>query len=581
MDHLAPAPLDDPGVTNRAHTHAARVHNAEQPIARIPPETLADILSILCLIDPPSFEIRQTWPETITTYRGWLCATYVCQRWRHVALDHSALWANITLPHPFGRDGVDTFISRAQDVPLTITYSHMSMIQPDYSMASDRYHSRWDLIEEHLARVRVLDLHLYHTDIVIPRLHGPAPHLHTLNVCFNTRTYGWHRPSGAIPKLPDSLLGGPEGAPALQHLRVCSDRAANWSAPRGLLTRLVSLDLAMRISADATLTETFETLGELRQLQRITLQLDISHHVRRRSSGASVTLPAARDLRLHAKVADARVVLARLAFQVDIRVCCEIPCSEDSAEAEQQLPELLRALAACTGTRSAATLRVNFAPARPLGEAGVDLLAWRSADTQGPPALTLRLHCAAGSPQHDAAIVLPAFCSDALEELAASGDVPTDAWLDALSSARGLRRVVLKGGAVRPFCDALHRTEEFLPALCTLVLARADFEEASQAPAPDGTVRTLADTLALGLAARAQAGHALKELVMLGCTVDNACARRLQDAVPAMVIRWRGEEGEGCEGLFSVSGGHWDDIGWPAPIEALDISCIYDLPSHG
>ncbi|KAI0047205.1 hypothetical protein FA95DRAFT_1679261, partial [Auriscalpium vulgare] len=159
----------------------------------------------------------------------------------------------------------------------------------------------------------------------------------------------------------------------------------------------------------------------------------------------------------------------------------------------------------------------------PSDKAGIAVLEWRSGDTEGAPALMLRLHCVASSPQLDTIGILCAFCSAGLEELAACGEVPADAWLGALASARGLRRVVLEGGAVHSFCDALRRAEGFLPSLCTLVLARADVEQASQAPAPDRTARALVDMIVLGLAQRAQAGHALSELDVVGFEVDSGC----------------------------------------------------------
>ncbi|KAI0046274.1 hypothetical protein FA95DRAFT_1573238 [Auriscalpium vulgare] len=72
-------------------------HNAQVPVARIPPEILCRIFYILSSIDP-SRPYGANGSE-VQGSLGWLTATHVCQRWRSVALEDTSLWAsNITVP---------------------------------------------------------------------------------------------------------------------------------------------------------------------------------------------------------------------------------------------------------------------------------------------------------------------------------------------------------------------------------------------------------------------------------------------------------------------------------------------------
>ena len=56
------------------------------PIRRLPSEILAHIFSILTVIDPPR-----------KNYSGWIRTSHACCYWRQAAIEHSKLWANISL----------------------------------------------------------------------------------------------------------------------------------------------------------------------------------------------------------------------------------------------------------------------------------------------------------------------------------------------------------------------------------------------------------------------------------------------------------------------------------------------------
>ncbi|KAI0042360.1 hypothetical protein FA95DRAFT_1610264, partial [Auriscalpium vulgare] len=71
------------------------------PVARLPPEILALIFSILTAIDRPMLNRSQTANLKLRRKNklGWVTVTHVCQRWRTIALRNPLLWAsNIALP---------------------------------------------------------------------------------------------------------------------------------------------------------------------------------------------------------------------------------------------------------------------------------------------------------------------------------------------------------------------------------------------------------------------------------------------------------------------------------------------------
>ena len=77
-------------------------------VSRLPPELLARIFSLLEAIDPPSSSVL-----------GWITVTHVCSYWRQVALDHSVLWANVSLE--IGSRWSDEMIHRSKLAPLIIS----------------------------------------------------------------------------------------------------------------------------------------------------------------------------------------------------------------------------------------------------------------------------------------------------------------------------------------------------------------------------------------------------------------------------------------------------------------------------
>ncbi|KAI0040523.1 hypothetical protein FA95DRAFT_864875, partial [Auriscalpium vulgare] len=239
------------------------------------------------------------------------------------------------------------------------------------------------------------------------------------------------------------------------------------------------------------------------------------------TDGVPVTLlPALRHLTLAGYTDHVPRILAHAALPAGVRVGCDV-----NWPVSAELPTLFPAMIKCA---HAAISRADVKLSANLDyEGDVEVGAWRSGDTDGAPALTVRFRGWTNVPA-----VLRSLASAHLEVLTVRGDAPDAAWLGALGSAPRLHHVTVKGGAVHPFCAAFECAPGILPALSTLVVN-------VRAAALAETV--LRDTLPRCLAARAAAGNVLKELEVVGYDEDEACARALQEAVPGLTIQWSWE----------------------------------------
>ncbi|KAI0067580.1 hypothetical protein BV25DRAFT_1911482 [Artomyces pyxidatus] len=97
--------------------------NSLSPISRLPPETMSHILSYVAAIDRPDLELK---PEKFALAHrqrlGWIKATHVCRRWRHIALNFTDLWRRVILV--FGAEWAEEMVARAKSAPLCFTLDH-------------------------------------------------------------------------------------------------------------------------------------------------------------------------------------------------------------------------------------------------------------------------------------------------------------------------------------------------------------------------------------------------------------------------------------------------------------------------
>ncbi|KAI0046200.1 hypothetical protein FA95DRAFT_1573328 [Auriscalpium vulgare] len=483
----------------------------DAPVARLPPEILTLIFSILSSIDRPQ---SKDWaPIRLKHYLGWVTVTHVCQRWRNVALHNPVLWASdIALPSVLGHLWAAEFLIRAQSTPLELSSSSLDYDEIDIDIS---------FILANIARTcAITDLHL--NSYNIRHLCMPAPLIHTLNFRIL-----WNEDDRELDPLPDDLFGGAAGLPALRHLSVSAYAEISWTPL--LLEQLVSVSIAMYLHMPgAALASMFAALGRMRALERLALRLNVTpediHEV------PLTLLPALQHFSLGTIVPHASLILARLALPAGVRV--HFTATLLMTAHVDELPALFPAMTACVDARATPIVRVEvgLAPVdseAPMAERLVQVGAWRHGELDGAPALMVRFQGWTHVPR-----MLGSLPSAHLEALAIGGRVSDAAWLNVLGGAPRLRHVAVKGGAVHPFCDALEHTPGVLSALCALVI------DVHAHPLAETVV---GDALLRCLAARARAGTLLRELEVVGYDEDQMWARALQAAVPGLAIRWRWE----------------------------------------
>ncbi|TCD67469.1 hypothetical protein EIP91_012330 [Steccherinum ochraceum] len=148
--------------------------NAFRPIEKLPAEILSYIF--LCLIRRIR-ECREYW-DPISPY-GWLPVTYVCSRWRQVALSNSRLWAIISESNGKAGENLDrlrTFLDRSKDAPLDISIRRIVGVE-------DLNESIRMIIPE-MGRAGALSMDIPHQTLseIYPCLPMSIPHLLSLTL---------------------------------------------------------------------------------------------------------------------------------------------------------------------------------------------------------------------------------------------------------------------------------------------------------------------------------------------------------------------------------------------------------------
>ncbi|KAI0042349.1 hypothetical protein FA95DRAFT_1682591 [Auriscalpium vulgare] len=477
----------------------------KSPLRACRPKSFSIVFSILSLISQPL--PKWSTPLKLKIDLGWLTVTHVCRRWRNIALDEPILWASdVAVPTQLGSHDhwAAAFLSRAQDVPLTITLCR--------GLPSDIA-----FLAANLARTRVINL-LIRTNALA--LCIPAPLLQTLSVSICTVGTQFFCP-------PDALFGGAAGLPELRHLSVVAWDLQSWQPL--LLAQLVSVDITILVPdiPGPVVAEIFAALGRMRGLEQLVLQLQLKD-----ADGVPViSLPALKCLTLLGGVRDALLLLARLVLPSGVRVCCDVDWIMDSAEISTVFPAMMARIDARPAPIPIARVAIRRAVSErtySITDIFAEVSAWRSGDPDATPALVVR--CAEGG---EVATALGSISSTHLEALAMGGCVRDAAWIDALKSVPRLHHVTVRSSAVPPFCAALERAPGIVPALATLVI------NVQTQPLAHTFLTT---ALPRCLAARTRAGNVLQELGVVGYVQDEACVCALREAVPGLAIRWSREE---------------------------------------
>ncbi|KAI0046264.1 hypothetical protein FA95DRAFT_1407514 [Auriscalpium vulgare] len=234
-----------PGCGN-ATVAEQHLQNALAPVARLYHDILAIIFKHLRDINPP--ERHHTYDRhfnrcEITPRFGWVTVTYVCRRWRQVALEWATLWTDIDLT-TLGRNWAAVFAARAQHMPITISHRN----------ALNHFYRDWIIrfLDENMWRTQSLSI-VVHQDGPLATINSYAPLLHTLNITTKYES-----------RVPGSFLGG--CAPSLRHCHFTAIVAPGMSWASPLLSHLTSLAIDNHNQTADDLLDVVEHLLELETL---------------------------------------------------------------------------------------------------------------------------------------------------------------------------------------------------------------------------------------------------------------------------------------------------------------------------
>jgi hypothetical protein len=348
QDQLRKAIDDGIKVSEQVTQELKYRRNALAPISRLPPETLAEIFSLL----PFSPDGHEDVP-----YLEWIRVTHVYHRWREIALNSPYLWNHINFTK-LTLAGFTEIIPRSKMAPLDLEAetTHWSIT---------RFDGFGTQLEAHISRIRHINIRgKFQT--VLERLVSPAPALVSLILD------SYREPSSSGYIIPDSLFNGT--APKLTSLDLigCS---VGWKSP--LLKGLKSLMILTRSAQTMpTLEDWLAALNEMSQLE--TLILDTASPVdntRISEPQRTVTLPSLTHFDITASAKGCALALAHLVCPVltSLFIICNSQ-SSDGDDVRFVIPYVSRIVHELQDTTPLQTILLN-------GEAiRAEIVAWTVPD---------------------------------------------------------------------------------------------------------------------------------------------------------------------------------------------------------
>ncbi|KAH6917619.1 hypothetical protein BKA70DRAFT_1252701 [Coprinopsis sp. MPI-PUGE-AT-0042] len=206
--------------------------NGVAPPSRLPPEVLARVF-LFCRWNPFSrrSEPYRSYYQEVTKRPGpravqWPYVTFVCQRWRAVALDCAPLWCNISFD--CSKSWTIVMLERSRHLPLRITV-------PNHPSDEDQAHAREILSDGR--RLKELTIGVYYRDReevskTIKKLLSPSPSLEALAI---------HYSGSTLDTLPPQFLG--DATPNLRRLTLINWVPLSWSTR--LFSNLTHLKLRL------------------------------------------------------------------------------------------------------------------------------------------------------------------------------------------------------------------------------------------------------------------------------------------------------------------------------------------------
>ncbi|KAF8437286.1 hypothetical protein L210DRAFT_3547392 [Boletus edulis BED1] len=169
------------------------------PTFKLPNETLQDIF-ILCARDHYNEE-SESWYDLVPP--EWINVSYVCRRWRDVALNCPTLWTYLSTMPP--RWTIEC-LARSKQAPLKI---QIRITVPNGQWMN----STIEKVMDHVGRIQELDLGfpVFYARTILPKLSSPAPRLQYLKISIE----------GPLPRQSFVFFDGNTPALRTLHLSNC------------------------------------------------------------------------------------------------------------------------------------------------------------------------------------------------------------------------------------------------------------------------------------------------------------------------------------------------------------------------
>lgn len=273
--------------------------NAVIPIARLPPELLAQIFVayIAAMKGYSSYRHRGS------SHYYWVEVTHVCHHWREVALNTPKLWSDILIESGCGSvERVQTFIARSKQAAL-----HIAVLS-----TKEKWYPTLQEVLREIHRAETLKLKLGRDVLSVAMNHLPskAPHLRLLDI---------QTPYNSTPSDYVVFPLGKCAAPSLTDLTISSHRV-NWA--KGIfpqsLARLYISGGAQNTSLCKDVVEALDGLPALEYLQLIDVLSPFPE--------STTSLPPTFSPVCFAKMKDLRIASSAL-ISVYFLAHCVVPAS--------------------------------------------------------------------------------------------------------------------------------------------------------------------------------------------------------------------------------------------------------------
>ncbi|ETW84720.1 hypothetical protein HETIRDRAFT_314475 [Heterobasidion irregulare TC 32-1] len=436
-----------------------RVRRNRLPIvSSLPPELLARIFCFSAAIDTPSSRAL-----------GWIRVTHVCNQWRQVALDHPALWANVSLE--IGSRWSEEMIQRAKLAPLIIQSNEVVS------------ETVVGILHSHLARTAELHLFGCKRDLVhiAGTLTTSAPLMEKV-VIFSLDERCVH--------LPVDLFG--HHAPLLRSafFHGCS---IPWSSP--LLRNLSYLDITLPPLQQSNMDvapylpsheEFFDLLANMHQLESLSIEEYFPRYLPEATASSRmrhpvIKLPHLSALKLVGQWSDCALVLGSIEVPATSRIILDCRDLDSDRFNSMLLPILARHSGKTGDTLPMRTLLMNIHDYG--SDSVINIVGWTTSDvvdlaklwwndTASDIGLLFQIHLRYSSPynlegQESLDVILQALHIQEMSILffRLQTQVPEGylSIFDQLESAQRLEHVACEADACSVFSTALVHTSESRP----------------------------------------------------------------------------------------------------------------------